>query len=127
MPLQSLFSLFNIDVDWHIVQTEIRNSDEELLSQRPLIDWRNELTSFEETAGLLEQLDLLITVDTSVAHLSAAMGKPTWIMLPFAPDFRWLLDRSDSPWYPSVQLFRQSKPRDWAGVLTDIVATLNRQ
>ena len=78
-------------------------------------------------AGLLNQLDLLITVDTSVAHLSAALGKPTWIMLPFAPDFRWLLNRTDSPWYPSVQLFRQSKPNDWESVTNQIIQTLIKQ
>jgi tetratricopeptide (TPR) repeat protein len=111
MSLAQLAPLLNLDVDWHILQTEIRQADEVLLPQTPLKDWRPELTSLHETAGLLDQLDLLITVDTSVAHLSAALGKPTWIMLPYAPDFRWLLNRSDTPWYPSVQLFRQSKPQ----------------
>jgi tetratricopeptide (TPR) repeat protein len=126
MSLTQLAPLLNLDVDWHILQTEIREADELLLPQTPLKDWRTELTSLHETAGLLDQLDLLITVDTSVAHLSAALGKPTWIMLPFAPDFRWLLNRSDTPWYPSVQLFRQSKPRDWESVTSQIVNTLTQ-
>jgi tetratricopeptide (TPR) repeat protein len=126
MSLTQLAPLLNLDVDWHILQTEIREADEVLLPQTPLKDWRPELTSLHETAGLLDQLDLLITVDTSVAHLSAALGKPTWIMLPFAPDFRWLLNRSDTPWYPSVQLFRQSKPRDWESVTSQIVNTLTQ-
>jgi tetratricopeptide (TPR) repeat protein len=126
MSLKQLAPLLNLDVDWHILQTEIREADEVLLPQTPLKDWRPELTSLHETAGLLDQLDLLITVDTSVAHLSAALGKPTWIMLPYAPDFRWLLNRSDTPWYPSVQLFRQSKPRDWESVTSQIVNTLTQ-
>jgi tetratricopeptide (TPR) repeat protein len=126
MSLTQLAPLLNLDVDWHILQTEIREADELLLPQAPLKNWRPELISFHETAGLLEQLDLLITVDTSVAHLSAALGKPTWIMLPYAPDFRWLLNRSDTPWYPSVQLFRQSKPRDWDSVMSQIFKTLTQ-
>ena len=126
MSLAQLRPLFDLDVDWHILQTEIRPADEALLPHTPLKDWRAELSSLHETAGLLDQLDLLITVDTSVAHLSAALGKPTWLMLPFAPDFRWLLNRSDSPWYPSVQLFRQPQPADWASVVTHVCDTLTQ-
>lgn len=124
MSVQQLEPLFKLDADWHILQTEIRPADEVWLSQTPLKDWRHELTDLNETAGLLEQLDLLITVDTSVAHLSAALGKPTWIMLPFAPDFRWLLNRYDSPWYPSVRLVRQPQPSDWASVINNIRGAL---
>ena len=124
MSLGKLFPFFNLDVDWHSLQTDIRPVDEHLLGQTPLIDWRNELHNFDETAGLIEQLDLVITVDTSVAHLSAALGKPTWIMLAFAPDFRWLLDRADSPWYPSVRLFRQPQPGDWDNVIAQVTDSL---
>jgi tetratricopeptide (TPR) repeat protein len=124
MSLMQLAPLLNLDVDWHILQTEIREADEHLLPNTQLKDWRAELTNLHETAGLLDQLDLLITVDTSVAHLSAALGKPTWIMLPYAPDFRWLLNRSDSPWYSSVQLFRQSKPGDWEIVVRQLLEVL---
>lgn len=124
MSLTQIAPLLELDADWHVLQTEIRPADEALLAQMPLQDWRHELTSLHETAGLLDQLDLLITVDTSVAHLSAALGKPTWIMVPFAPDFRWLLNRTDSPWYPSVHLFRQAHPKDWASVIEPIYQTL---
>lgn len=126
MSLAQLQLLFNLDVDWHILQTEIRPADEALLPNTPLKDWRAELTSLQETAGLLDQLDLLITVDTSVAHLSAALGRPTWLMLPFAPDFRWLLNRQDSPWYPSVHLFRQPQPGNWNSVVKQITETLTQ-
>lgn len=128
MPLLMLEPLLKLDVEWHILQTEICEDDDFILSQTTMKDWRSDLTDMQETAGLLDQLDLLITVDTSVAHLSAALGKPTWIMLPFAPDFRWLLSRTDSPWYPSVKLFRQSKPNDWESVTNQITQTLiNKQ
>jgi ADP-heptose:LPS heptosyltransferase len=75
------------------------------------------LTDFIETAALVSCLDLVITVDTSVAHLAAALGKPTWILLPYTPDYRWLLGRDDSPWYPTARLFRQTASRDYGGVL----------
>jgi ADP-heptose:LPS heptosyltransferase len=69
-------------------------------------------------------MNLIITVDTSVAHLAAAMGKPAWILLPYNADWRWLLDRDDSPWYPSVTLFRQNSPGDWTKVIQDVRRSL---
>lgn len=126
MMLCQLQRLFEFDAEWHILQTQIRPEDEALLAYTPLIDWRSELITMEDTSGLLQQMDLLITVDTSVAHLAAAMGRPTWIMLPFNPDFRWLLDRDDSPWYSSVRLFRQSSPKNWDSVVTSIITSLTK-
>lgn len=76
-----------------------------------------ELRDFGDTAGLIENLDLVISVDTSVAHLAGALGKPVWVLLPFAPDWRWMMDRSDSPWYSGARLFRQERVGDWVGVL----------
>jgi ADP-heptose:LPS heptosyltransferase len=74
-------------------------------------------------------LDLVITVDTSVAHLAGALGRPTWILLPYTPDYRWLLDREDSPWYPSARLFRQGESRDYADVIdrvrTELIAMIS--
>lgn len=78
-----------------------------------LTDISEELCDFDDTAALITNLDLVITVDTSVAHLSGALGKPTWVMLPKASDWRWLLDRADSPWYPTIRLFRQAAPGVW--------------
>lgn len=80
---------------------------------RGMTDLSNELTDFGETAAVIENLDLVVTVDTSMGHLAGALGKPVWILIPKAADWRWLLDRDDSPWYPSARLFRQQKPGAW--------------
>ena len=85
-----------------------------------------ELHDFADTAALLAAMDLVITIDTSVAHLAAAMGRPTWIMIPFDPDWRWLLARAGSPWYPSARLFRQPKPGDWADVIGRVRGALEQ-
>lgn len=84
------------------------------------------LDDFANTAGVLENLDLLISVDTSVAHLAGAMGRPVWLLLPFAPDWRWLLNREDSPWYPTMRLFRQMKPGDWNAVFQLIACEVRK-
>jgi ADP-heptose:LPS heptosyltransferase len=84
------------------------------------------LRDFSDTAGLVDNLDLVITVDTSVAHLAGAMGKPVWTMLAYSPDWRWQLSCADSPWYPSMRLFRQERPCDWTPVVTQIAAALRQ-
>ncbi|WP_158240471.1 tetratricopeptide repeat protein [Telmatospirillum siberiense] len=91
---------------------------------RPL-DWMDEISDFADTAALVANLDLVISVDTSVAHLAGAMGKPVWIASRFDGCWRWLEDRDDSPWYPSARLFRQKAPGDWTEVVTRIAATLS--
>ena len=82
-----------------------------------LIDVSAHISDFADTAALLDHLDLVITADTAVAHLAAALNKPTWVLLPRVCDWRWLRDRDDTPWYPSIRLFRQTEPGDWAGVI----------
>ncbi len=90
----------------------------------PLLNLGPEIGDFGDTMAIIECLEAVVTVDTSVAHLAGAMGKPVWIMLPYAPDWRWLLDRADSPWYPSARLFRQSPDRSWEPVVAAIGAAL---
>src|SRR4029434_1649904 len=80
--------------------------------------------AFMDTAAIMMNLDLVITSYTSAAHVAGALGVPVWVALPFVPDWRWLLDRSDSPWYPTMRLFRQKKAEDWAGVFEEIEAAL---
>jgi len=89
-----------------------------------LIDWTAEFEDFADTAGLIAALDLVISVDTSVAHLAGAMGKPVWILSRFDGCWRWLEGRSDSPWYPTARLFRQTRPGDWSGPLDEIESAL---
>jgi hypothetical protein len=89
-----------------------------------MTDWTNDLTDFGHTAALVANLDLVICADTAVAHLAGAMGKPVWVMLPFVPDWRWMLEREDSPWYPTMRLFRQSSAGDWDGVIERVTEAL---
>jgi Tfp pilus assembly protein PilF len=90
----------------------------------PLFNIGPELRDFGDTLAVIDCLDLVVTVDTAVAHIAGAMGKPVWIILPYAPDWRWLLERADSPWYPSARLFRQSADRGWEPCITEIAAAL---
>jgi tetratricopeptide (TPR) repeat protein len=86
-----------------------------------LTEW---MTDYAETAALVANLDLVVTVDTSIAHLAGALGTPAWVLLPFAPDWRWMAGRSDSPWYRSLRLFRQPRAGDWSSVLADVAEAL---
>jgi len=111
--------------DWISLQKEIRPGDAAALRDRGQVRFLGEaLRDFADTAALLDLMDLVITVDTSIAHLAGALGKPVWILLPFRPDWRWLLHRNDSPWYPSARLFRQRTIGDWAGVIDEVKAEL---
>jgi hypothetical protein len=92
-----------------------------------MTDLSDELTDFGETAALMENLDLIVTVDTSMGHLAGALGKPAWILIPKAADWRWMLDREDSPWYPSVRLFRQQKPGAWDEPMARLRSALRRE
>jgi ADP-heptose:LPS heptosyltransferase len=89
-----------------------------------IVDHSAALTDFTETAALVSCLDLVITIDTSVAHLTGALGQPVWIMLQRNADWRWLTERSDSPWYPTAQLIRQQHQGDWDGVVEQVISSL---
>jgi Flp pilus assembly protein TadD len=89
-----------------------------------LVDWTAELNDFADTAALIANLDLVISVDTAVVHLAGAMAKPAWTLLPFVPDWRWLLEREDSPWYPTMRLFRQPSRGDWGSVIARVAEAL---
>src|SRR6185312_10476718 len=107
------------------LQKPLPKSDEPSISQFPgLTDLSGELTDFGETAAVIANLDLVITVDTAMGHLTGALGRPVWILLPKASDWRWLLDRSDSPWYPTARLFRQQTPGLWDPVVAEVAAAL---
>lgn len=126
IPLARLAPVVNTPgVRFICLQKDVRPADAATLQQMPQIETvAAELTDFTDTAALIETLDLVVTVDTSVAHLAGALGKPVWLLLPWLPDFRWLLDRADSPWYPSARLFRQPAMGDWDGAIDALAAAL---
>jgi Tfp pilus assembly protein PilF len=118
MELERLLPILSSDTDWICLQNWIKEKDLAVLQQLGRIAiFGDDLRDFSDTPPLLALMDLVITVDTTVAHLAGAMGKPVWILLPYNPDWRWLLDRDDSPWYPSARLFRQQQFGNWAGVI----------
>jgi Glycosyltransferase family 9 (heptosyltransferase) len=120
IPLRMFADLLEADATFVSLKKDVNTSDKPALQDSRIVDLTEQLTDFVETAALVCCLDLVITVDTSVAHLAGALGRPTWILLPYTPDYRWLLDRSDSPWYPTARLFRQDKTRDYKTVLARV-------
>src|SRR5581483_12280390 len=124
IPLQMYLRLLDLDAAFISLQKDPKPDDKALLEQAGVIDVSTHLTDFSETAALIDCLDLVITVDTSVAHLAGALGRPTWILLPYLPDWRWLLGRDDSPWYPTVRLFRQDETRDYGRVVDTLRSKL---
>jgi ADP-heptose:LPS heptosyltransferase len=123
LPLAQLEILESLEVDFISLQKGEPTASELAAALRsgwpgpPIADYSADLQDFSDTAALIENLDLVISVDTSVAHLAAALGKPVWILNRFDNCWRWLKDRTDSPWYPMVKLYKQTRAGDWEEVM----------
>jgi tetratricopeptide (TPR) repeat protein len=125
IPFPILSPLMNIqDVSFYSLQ---KGGQAAVAAGSRIANWDARLTDFAHTAALIANLDLVITIDTAVAHLAGAMGKPVWVMLQFAADWRWFTGRTDSPWYPTMRLSRQKTPGDWTGVVEEVTAALENQ
>jgi Tfp pilus assembly protein PilF len=121
IALRALAPLLDCDVEFVSLQKGVRDQDRAFLDERKdIIDLSEQLTAFSDTAALVSCLDLVISVDTSVVHLAGGLGAPVWTMLPFNPDWRWLINRNDSPWYSSMRLFRQPTRSNWASVVDNV-------
>jgi ADP-heptose:LPS heptosyltransferase len=109
------------------LQKELRESDREALeSDNKILSFSDQLQDFSDLAGLIANLDMVISVDTSVAHLAGALGKPVCILLPYAPDWRWMQTGEASPWYPTARLFRQPAMSDWESVIGQLNQFLSK-
>ena len=125
IPLEVLLRGLPQGFQYVSLQKELTDCDRRTLQANPhILEFSTELQDFTDTAALCQCMDLVISICTSVAHLSGALGRPTWVLLAFAADWRWLLDRSDSPWYPTAKLYRQSCAGDWSHVLEKVAADL---
>ena len=122
IALARMASIFDIaDVQFFSLQKGLREADAQTLAaDLHIIDLAQHFADFNDTAAAIAALDLVISVDTSVAHLTGALGKPVWVLLPYCPDWRWLLDRSDNPWYPTAELIRQPSIGDWNSVIEEV-------
>jgi tetratricopeptide (TPR) repeat protein len=127
LALRQLVLLLELPFEFHSLQKEIRSDDKKILKTcKSLYQHQNDLNDFSDTAALLNQMDLIISIDTSVVHLAGALDKQVWVLLPYIPDFRWLLNRDNSPWYPSIRLFRQPKFDDWESVIQQLIIELKK-
>ena len=125
IPLEQLQPLFRLPIEFHALQKEVGPEDAAVLSKLTQIHQHQvELKDFSDTAALVHEMDLVISTCTSVAHLGGAMGQSTWVLLPFSPDYRWMLDRTDSPWYPTVTLIRQPEIGNWSSVISEVAQRL---
>jgi tetratricopeptide (TPR) repeat protein len=125
VPLKVFAGMFSVpDFKFYSFNRDLKPGDIELLPDYPVENLVPRLTDFAAAARLIGQMDLIITVDTATAHLAGGLGKPVWVLLPFAPDWRWLTERSDSPWYPNARLFRQPKGGDWPNVILEVKQAL---
>lgn len=125
LPLALLDGLRGCGVALHVVQQDVRAADRAVLDDwADVRDLSAAIVDFADTAAILSLMDLVISVDTSIAHVAGAIGVPVWVLLPYAADWRWLRRREDSIWYPTARLFRQAAPGDWPGVIASVTAAL---
>jgi tetratricopeptide (TPR) repeat protein len=124
LAFAALAPLLALDATFVSLHQQVRERDTAALAKSSVIHFGAELCDYSDTAALIENLDLVISVDTSVVHLAGALGKSIWVLLPRVPDWRWLLARDDSPWYPTARLFRQDKPGDWPDVIDRVAQAL---
>jgi ADP-heptose:LPS heptosyltransferase len=115
-------------IQWHSLQYGDHDALEGETAGTPVVVDRtvDQRTNIDRVAAQIRAMDLVITIDNSTAHLAGALGVPTWVLLPFAPDWRWMLDRDNSPWYPTMRLFRQATPGDWQGVVRNLQSALGQ-
>ena len=128
MLLADLMRQLPLGYEYVSLQKDIRDTDRsELDGRENLLHFEHDLNDFADTAALCSLMDLVVSVDTSVAHLSGALGKPTWVLLPYTPDWRWMLGRNDSPWYPTLALYRQVVAGNWDDVLNRVATDLSNR
>jgi tetratricopeptide (TPR) repeat protein len=127
VPLDVLAPVLSMLPEAYCLQQDLRPADVPALAMRPnILVFGRELRDFSDTAALIDEMDLVISIDTAVLHLAGALGRPAWGMLPFAADWRWLRDRADTPWYPTMRLFRQARSGDWGSVVEQVEAALRK-
>ena len=131
VPLKIIAEIFTLPhLKFYSFNRDLKPGDAEILPSYPVENLVPRLTDFGAAARLIGQMDVVITCDTATAHLAGGLGKQVWVMLPFAPDWRWLTERSDSPWYPTARLFRQPRSGDWQSVVTavkELLGSLKRE
>jgi hypothetical protein len=126
MPLREIAPLLGL-AQVYVIQKALCADDTAFCQSHPEVQFLGpQITSFADSAAIAELMDVVISVDTSLAHLAGALGRPVWILLPWAPEWRWLLDRDDCPWYPSARLYRQQSAGDWSGLVARVATALQR-
>jgi hypothetical protein len=127
IPFDRFAPLFAVPASFVSIQHDVRSEDTATLAGESRVTHiAGELDDFSDTAAVLALCDLVIAVDTAAAHLAGAMGRPVWVLVPFAPDWRWTLDGETTPWYPTARLFRQTSLDDWDSVIARVAAELAR-
>jgi ADP-heptose:LPS heptosyltransferase len=127
IPIARLLTWLDLPAEFVFLQKEPRVEDKLTLNEAPkLRAFETEINDFSDTAAIIEHMDLVISVDTSVAHLAGAMGKPLWVLLGYNSEWRWLCQREDSPWYPQARLFRQAEFDTWGPVIENVKSALTK-